>query len=103
MTDKPVDLDQRRGMAAQKATEMRRLIAEVEADERALRIRQEALEAQLLAAPAAGWTDAAHKATYLLRLFAATPQAQDPRRKVLIASVLDDFRRLSGPDGNVET
>ena len=31
MTDKPVNLDKRRGMAAQKATDLRRLLSEVEA------------------------------------------------------------------------
>jgi hypothetical protein len=100
MTDKPVDLDLRRGMAAQKATEVRRLIAEVESEATALRLRQEALEAQLLAAPAATWADAAQKANYLLRLFAATPEGQDPRRQKLIANVFDDFLRLSLADGS---
>ena len=95
MTDRTIDLDQHRGMAAQKATEVRRLIAEVEVDERALRLRQKALEAQLGAAPSATWSDAAHKASYLLRLFAATAEAQDPRRQKLIANLFDDFRRLS--------
>jgi hypothetical protein len=52
MTDKPVKLDQHRGMAAQKATELRRLLAEVAVNERTLRAAQDALEAQLLAAPA---------------------------------------------------
>ena len=32
MTDKTIDLDQRRGMAAQKATGLRRILAEVEAN-----------------------------------------------------------------------
>src|SRR5258708_6844622 len=36
MTDKPVDLDQHRGMAAQKATDLRRLLAEGAANEQAL-------------------------------------------------------------------
>jgi hypothetical protein len=35
MTEKTVDLDQRRGMAAQKATDLRRLVADVEADQKA--------------------------------------------------------------------
>jgi hypothetical protein len=95
MTDNPIDLDQRRGMAAQKATEIRRLLSEVEANERALRRRQEELEAQLVAAPALNWHDASEKARYLLGLFAATPAAQDPRRQKLIAAVIEDFRRLS--------
>jgi len=96
MTDKPIDLDQHRGMSAQKATGLRRMMAEVEANERSLRLRQDELETQLLAAPAANWHDAAEKARYLLNLFAATLTAQDPRRLKLIAAVLADFRRLSG-------
>jgi hypothetical protein len=95
MTDKAIELDAHRGMMAQKATELRRLLAEVEADERTLRLRQEELEAHLLAAPAANWSDAAEKVRYLLKLFAATPAGQDPRRQTLIAHVLDDFARLS--------
>jgi hypothetical protein len=96
MTDKPIDLDQHRGMSAQKATGLRRLLAEVEANERSLRLRQDELENQLLASPAANWHDAAEKARYLLNLFASTTAAQDPRRQKLIAAVLADFRRLSG-------
>lgn len=98
MTDRTINLDQYRGMADQKATELRRLVAEVEADERALRARQEELEAQLTAAPAASWPAAAEKARYLLGLFAATPAAEDPRRQKLIANVLEDFERLSQSD-----
>jgi hypothetical protein len=95
MTERTVDLDLHRGMAAQKATELRRLLSEVEANERALRLRQDELEAQLVAAPAADWREAAEKARYLIGLFAATPHAQDPRRQKLIAAVLRDFERLS--------
>ena len=95
MTDKSIDLDQHRGMAAQKATKLRRLLAEVEANENALRVRQEELETHLLAAPATSWLEAAEKARYLLNLFAATLSAQDPRRQKLIAAVLADFDRLS--------
>ena len=96
MTEKTVDLDQHRGMAAQKATELRRLVADVEANEQALRLRQGELESQLLAEPAANWHEAADKARYLLNLFAGTLAAQDPRRQKLIAAVLADFKRLSG-------
>ena len=103
MTDHPIRLDRHRGMAAQKATEVRRLLAEVEANQQALRERQEELEAQLIAAPAASWSEAAAKARYLLRLFATTPVAQDPRRQTLIASVLEDFERLSEADGGEPT
>ena len=82
-------------MAAQKATRLRRLLAEVEADERALSLRQQELESHLIAVPAASWPDAAEKARYLLKLFAATRAVQDPRRQTLIANVLDDFARLA--------
>ena len=96
MTDKPIDLDQHRGMSAQKATGLRRLLAEVESNEKSLRLRQDELETQLLSAPAANWHDAAEKARYLLNLFAATLGAQDPRRQKLITAVLADFKRLAG-------
>ena len=95
MTDETIDLDRHRGMASQRATELRRLLADVEANENALRSRQSELESQLLAAPAMSWPEAAEKARYLLNLFAATPGAEDPRRQKLITAVLADFRRLS--------
>ena len=94
MTDKTIDLDAHRGMAAQKATDIRRLLAEVEANERALRLRQDELESHLVAAPAANWHEAAEKARYLLNLFANSLAAQDPRRQKLIVAVLSDFERL---------
>ena len=95
MTEKPIDLDQHRGMTAQKATELRRLLAGVEENEKALRLRQDELESHLLAAPAANWHEAADKARYHLKLFAATLAAQDPRRQKLIAAVIADFERLA--------
>ncbi len=98
MTEKTIELDQHRGMAAQKATDLRRLLADVEADQRALRDRQEELERRLIAAPAANWPEAAEKARYLLALFATTLAAEDPRRQTLIAAVLADFARLAGQD-----
>ena len=96
MTDKTIDLDLHRGMAAQKATELRRLLADVETDQKALRVRQEELESHLLASPAANWHEAAEKARYLLNLFSVSLTSQDPRRQKLIAAVLADFKRLSG-------
>ncbi|AMN41916.1 hypothetical protein [Rhodoplanes sp. Z2-YC6860] len=95
MTEKPVELDAHRGMAAQKATDLRRLLSEVAANELALRTRQQELEDQLLALPAHSWEEAAEKARYLLSLFASSSAGQDPRRKMLIARVLEDFARLS--------
>jgi hypothetical protein len=96
MTDKTIELDQHRGMAAQKATDLRRLLSEVEANEAALHLRLEELESHLLAAPAERWQDVAKKAICLLKLFATTLAAQDPRRQKLIAAVLADFKRLLG-------
>src|SRR5438128_1748808 len=98
MTERTIDLDKHRGMASQKETRLRRLHAEVRAQRDALRTRQDALEEQLIAAPAESWEEAAEKARYLLTLFAASVDAQDPRRQKLIVAVIDDFRRLSGED-----
>ena len=81
-------------MAAQKATELRRLVSEVAADRAELKARQDELEKFLVAAPANDWAEAAEKARYLVTLFAATLEAQDPRRKSLIANLFDDFDRL---------
>jgi hypothetical protein len=94
MSSAPIDLDTQRGMAAQKATEIRRLMADVEANEASLRARQAALEDQLLAAPAATWQEAAEKARYLLKAFSTSPAGQDPRRQKLIEAVLNDFDYL---------
>jgi hypothetical protein len=96
MADTPVDLDDHRGMAAQRDTEIRRLLHTVQADQAVLRARQEELETFMLAAPAMTWPEAAAKARYLIQLYAATPEAQDPRRQKLIAGALADLARLSG-------
>src|SRR5436309_263258 len=95
MIDDPISLDSQRGMAAQKATDIRRLLAEVEANETSLRARQAEIETQLVAAPASSWEEAAEKARYLLRLLADSPAGEDPRRQRLIEAVLEDFDRLS--------
>ena len=95
MTDEPVNLDGRRGMAAQRDTEIRRDLHGVQVDQAALRDRQEELENFLDAAPAATRAEAAACARYLLQLFAATPAAQDPRQQRLIARTLDDLARFA--------
>lgn len=100
MTDRTIDLDKHRGMAAQKATELRRLVSEVAADRQKLKERQDELEKFLLAAPARNWADAVAKARYLLTIFSATSEAQDPRRKTLIENLLGDFERLLGEAGD---
>jgi len=90
-------------MTAQKETSLRRLHAEVREQRDALRTRQDALEEQLVAAPAESWEEAAEKARYLLNLFATSADAQDPRRQRLITAVLDDFARLSGEPSHAPT
>ena len=95
MSDTPVDLDRHRGMASQKATDMRRVLAEVEANAKMLRDRQGILESQLLSVPAASWPEAAAKARYVLNLYAAGLAASDTRHRDLVAAVLADFARLS--------
>jgi hypothetical protein len=94
MMDDPVELDEHRGMAAQKSTEIRRRLHEVQADQAALRRGQEGFERHAVAAPSTTWPEAAAKARYLVQLFAATPEARDPRRQELIAKVLDDLARF---------
>lgn len=95
MKHDPIVLDEHRGMAAQKDTEIRRRVAEVEADQAALRESRTELEKFLLAVPASTWPEAADKARYLIGLFAGTSLGRDPRRQKLIAGVLDDFARLA--------
>jgi hypothetical protein len=99
MTEKTSTLDEHRGMKAQKATELRRLRAGVEADQAALKARQDELEHFLFAAPAAGWPEAVEKARYLIGIFAQSPAAEDPRRRKLIDAVLSDFDRLIAEPG----
>jgi hypothetical protein len=98
MDHPPVVLDKHRGMAAQVATELRRMRADVEADQSALRERRDALESILLAGPAAGWLEAVEKARYLLSLFAETPASADPRRQTIMSDLLADFERLLAED-----
>jgi hypothetical protein len=95
VTDKPLDLDRHRGMAAQKATDLRRVLAEVENNARDLRERQGALESQLLSVPAVSWPEAAAKARYVLNLYAAGLAPADTHHRDLVAAVIADFARLS--------
>ena len=95
MTDEPLDLDKHRGMAEQKATDIRRILASAENNARELRDQQTVLESQLLSAPAASWPDAAAKARYVLNLYAAGLASADTHHRDLVAAVLADFVRLS--------
>ena len=94
MTDEPIELDQRRGLSAQKATSSRRLLTQVEANERCLRERRDALEAHLIAAPAANWAQVAEKARYVIGLYAESLGTNDTQRRALVAAVLGDLARL---------
>jgi hypothetical protein len=98
--EKPtVSLDEHRGMTAQKETDARRQQDGVRADQEALRQGQAALAQYLTSGPAATWNEAGQKAAYLLRLFAATGDAQDPRYKRLIEETIEDLHRLGrAPD-----
>ncbi len=95
VTDEPLDLDKHRGMAAQKATDIRRILAEVESNARDLRDRQTIIENQLLSSPAASWPEAAAKARYVLNLYASDLGPADTHHRDLIGAVLADFVRLS--------
>ena len=96
MTEIPVDLDSHRGMAAQKATDLRRALADVENNVRQLREREADLEHRMMTVPAASWPEAAVKARHLLNLYAASLPTEDTRHRALVTALLDDFARLSG-------
>lgn len=101
MSDKPVDLDAHRGMAAQKATDLRRVLADAEQHSAMMRERQAEIEKKLVDTPAATWPEAAAKARYLLNLYATSLGSQDSRHRDPIAAVLQDFSRLtSAADDN---
>lgn len=95
MTDEPVELDEHRGMAAQKATNLRRALANVESHAKELRDRQAILEDQLLSVPAVSWPDAAAKARYVLNMYAAGLSPDDAHHRDLVAAILQDFARLA--------
>lgn len=95
MNEIPVDLDKHRGMAAQKATDIRRAFADVEANAKLLRDRRAVLEVQLLEVPAGSWPEAAAKARYILNLYLADLAASDTHHRDLVAAVLADFTGLS--------
>ncbi|WP_454616631.1 hypothetical protein [Bradyrhizobium cenepequi] len=96
MTDGPLDLDKHRGMAAQKATENRRAMTDVESRARELRERQSVLQSGLVSVAATSWPEAATKARYVLNIYAASLSPDDTRHRDLIAAILADFARLDG-------
>ena len=98
MSSEPLDLDNHRGMAARKATDLRRALAAVENNARDLRERQASLESQLLSVPADTWQEAAVKARYVLNLYAASLPPDDTRHRDLVTAIFDDFARLARED-----
>lgn len=88
MTDEPVDLDNRSGIAQQESTEIRRRIRAVRADQEAVQERQDEFEYFLFAAPTASCPDVAAKAHHLLEFYAMALVAQEPRREPLVAAHL---------------
>jgi len=98
VTEIPIELDKHRGMAAQKATDIRRVLAEVEANAKLLRDKQGVVESQLLAVPATSWPEAVAKARYLLNLYSASLAPNDTHHRDLVAAVLADLTRLSGEE-----
>jgi hypothetical protein len=98
VNEPPIELDKRRGMAAQKATDIRRILADVEANAKLLRDKQGVVEIQILAAPAASWPEAVAKARYVLNLYAAGLSPTDTHHRDLVAAVIADLTRLSGEE-----
>ena len=96
MSETPTELDKHRGLAAQKATDIRRVILDVEANAKLLREHQAAVELHLLDVPAASWAEAVAKTRYVLNLYAASLAPADTHHRDLVAVVLADLTRLAG-------
>jgi hypothetical protein len=94
MDSNPIALDKHRGLVEQRATEIRRRLADVAADHAEYRQRRGDLETFLAVTPATTWREAAEKARYLISVLAQTPSGREPRRQRIIDSVLADFKRL---------
>jgi hypothetical protein len=92
----PIELDKHRGMSAQKATDIRRSVHDVEVNAKLLREHQAAVERQLLAVPATSPAEAIAKVRYVLNLYAAGLTPTDAHRRDLVAAVLADLTRFAG-------
>jgi len=93
--DKPINLDERRGVTARLASQARReLLSEFQADQS---VRQRCLnvpEKLLVTGAAKSLPEAAATALHLLDLFAATPEAQETHLRIFIGQARDDLARL---------
>lgn len=95
MTKRTIELDRHRDTRAQRETRIRRLLAEIKADEGVLHDRKQQLESRLADTPAFNSHNVTAKARYGLTLVAATQAAQAPPRQELTAAALDDLWRFS--------
>jgi hypothetical protein len=95
MTENLIELNEHRDKITRKTAEIRIRLQELQIDQELMQCRQEHLEVLLLDAPAKTWREAAMTAQYLLLLFSATPEAQNPSRQKLIEQAFDDFARLT--------
>jgi hypothetical protein len=90
VTEIPIELDKHRGMAAQKATDIRRVIAEVEANAKLLRDKQGVVEIEILAVPAISWPEAAGVASELSRYLVTTSAVLDWARRPRLSRGADN-------------
>jgi hypothetical protein len=97
MTSKPpIELDSRRDAAGVMGAEMRRSVSVPATAAREAGAQHDAeMERRLAAPPAADWPEAAELALYLLKTFATSMDARDPRCAALIARSITDLSRLA--------
>ncbi|WP_147277362.1 hypothetical protein [Rhodovulum sp. 12E13] len=95
MTDDPIDLDGRRSVAGQRASEMRRRPANSRPPHTLPQQSDlESLEDQMLAKPVWTWVEVMEKWRFLLGRYASTSEAGDERIQKLIKRALGDMERL---------
>lgn len=96
MTNRPIDLDARRTAEGKQDSEFRRRAVNTDAaHEDGGWIKETAIDTAMLAGPADTWTEAIEKTRFLLRRYAATHDALDPRLQKLIKRALGDLDRLN--------
>ncbi len=95
MTNRPIDLDDRRTAAGKLEIALRRRAANTGGSPRAATESPDPwIDAALLAEPAGTLLEAIEKVRLLLDRYALTAQAQDARVQRLIARALSDLTRL---------
>jgi hypothetical protein len=94
MTEKTVDLNQRRGMTAQKATDLRPLLADVEANEKLLPPSAGRIGSSPACSAAHELVRSRPEGAISAQSFRGSLAAQTPADTSSSAAVLDDFARL---------